>query len=48
LQQTDKARGAIEQAKIAFDRLPPDTDFTSTTALSRDEWRLLLTNMERW
>jgi tetratricopeptide (TPR) repeat protein len=48
LKQVDKARGAIEQARIAFDRLPPDADFTGTSALSRDEWRLLLGNMERW
>jgi hypothetical protein len=48
LNQIDKARGAIQQAKIAFERLPADADFASSTALSRDDWRLLLNDMQRW
>jgi tetratricopeptide (TPR) repeat protein len=48
LGQSDKARGSIAQAQIALDRLPTDADFTTATALNRDEWRMLLTNMRRW
>jgi tetratricopeptide (TPR) repeat protein len=48
LGQDDKARGAIQQAQIAFDRLPADADFSVTSSLSRDEWKLLLADMERW
>ena len=39
LDKTDNARGAIQQAQIALERLPANADFTSTTALNRDEWR---------
>jgi Flp pilus assembly protein TadD len=48
LGRTDNARGAIRQAQIAFERLPADADFSTSTALSREEWRALLANMERW
>ena len=48
LQRNDKARGSIEQAQIALDRLPPEADFASATALNREEWRLLLADMIRW
>ena len=48
LQRSDKARGSIEQAQIALDRLPPDADFASATALNREEWRMLLADMIRW
>jgi tetratricopeptide (TPR) repeat protein len=44
----DNARGAVQQAQLALDRLPPDADFASTTALNRDEWRLLLADMSEW
>jgi TolA-binding protein len=48
LDQADKARGAIQQAQIAFERLPADADFSSITPLNREEWRLLLNDMARW
>jgi tetratricopeptide (TPR) repeat protein len=48
LKETDKARGSIEQANIALDRLPADADFAGATALNRDEWRMLLTDMSKW
>jgi tetratricopeptide (TPR) repeat protein len=48
LNQSDKARGSIQQAKIALDRLPPDADFASATALNREEWRLMLADMSTW
>ncbi|MEX2315929.1 MAG: hypothetical protein WD669_02185, partial [Pirellulales bacterium] len=48
LDQIDKARGAIQQAQIAFDSLPAGADFTASTALGRDEWRLLLADMAKW
>ena len=31
LDKHDNARGAIQQAQIALERLPADADFTSTT-----------------
>ena len=48
LDRSDKARGAIQQAQIALERLPTDADFTSATALKRDEWRSLLADMSQW
>jgi tetratricopeptide (TPR) repeat protein len=48
LDKDDNARGAIKQAQIALDGLPTNADFTSTTALSRDEWRLLLADLGKW
>lgn len=48
LEESDKARGAIEQAQIQLDRLPAEADFLSATAFSRDEWRMLLADMSRW
>jgi tetratricopeptide (TPR) repeat protein len=48
LKLDDKARGSIQQAQIALDRLPRDADFVSATALNRDEWQLLLANMSTW
>jgi tetratricopeptide (TPR) repeat protein len=48
LNQNDKARGSIQQAQIALDRLPPDADFAEATSLNRDEWRRLLTDMSSW
>ena len=34
LNQNDKARGSIQQAQIALDRLPPDADFAEATSLN--------------
>jgi tetratricopeptide (TPR) repeat protein len=48
LGQADKARGAVEQAQIALERLAPDSEFADSTPLSRDEWRRLLADMSRW
>jgi tetratricopeptide (TPR) repeat protein len=48
LKKDDNARGAIKQAQIALDGLPATVDFTSTTSLNRDEWRLLLADMGKW
>jgi tetratricopeptide (TPR) repeat protein len=48
LNKHENARGAVKQAQIALDRLPPTSDFASTTILNRDEWRMLLTNMSKW
>jgi tetratricopeptide (TPR) repeat protein len=44
----DKARGSIQQAQMALDRLPPTADFAGSTALNREEWRLLLADMSKW
>jgi tetratricopeptide (TPR) repeat protein len=44
----DNARGAVQQAQLALERLPASADFTSTTALNREEWRLLLADMSKW
>jgi tetratricopeptide (TPR) repeat protein len=48
LNKHENARGAVQQAQIALDRLPPHSDFASATVLNRDEWRLLLANMSKW
>jgi hypothetical protein len=48
LDRDDNARGAIRQAQIALDGLPANADFSSTTALNRDEWRLLLADLGKW
>ena len=48
LKFNDKARGSIQQAQIALDRLPPDADFAGATTLNRDEWRMLLADMSKW
>jgi TolA-binding protein len=48
LGMSDKARGSIQQAQMALDRLPATADFASSTALSRDEWRMLLADMSGW
>jgi tetratricopeptide (TPR) repeat protein len=45
---SEKARGSIQQAQLALDRLPATADFASSTAFSRDEWRMLLADMSRW
>jgi tetratricopeptide (TPR) repeat protein len=48
LDKNDNARGAVQQAQIALDRLPKNSDFSSTTVLNREEWRMLLANMSKW
>jgi tetratricopeptide (TPR) repeat protein len=48
LGMSEKAHGSIQQAQLALDRLPATADFTSSTAFSRDEWRMLLADMSRW
>lgn len=48
LDKRENARGAVQQAQIALDRLPKNADFDSTTNLNREEWRMLLANMSKW
>jgi tetratricopeptide (TPR) repeat protein len=48
LNRHDNARGAVKQAQIVLERLPPSSNFASTTMLNREEWRLLLGNMSKW
>lgn len=43
-----KARGQIARAKGLLDQLPPDTDFATTTNLSRNEWEAMLDEMQSW
>ncbi|OHB77397.1 MAG: hypothetical protein A2W31_05950 [Planctomycetes bacterium RBG_16_64_10] len=40
-----EARGAVEQAKVVLQQLPPDEDFKVTTNYSRDEWVTLLNRL---
>lgn len=40
-----RALGSIEQARLLLARLPPDTDFATSTNLDRDEWRQVLTSL---
>jgi TolA-binding protein len=43
-----EARGALEQAKVVWKRLPPKGDYTKTTNYSRDEWQKLLDLLGTW
>ncbi|QDU88241.1 Outer membrane protein assembly factor BamD [Pirellulimonas nuda] len=43
-----KARLTVKQAQELLERLPPETDFASSTNLKQDEWRMLLDEMGRW
>ncbi|TWT86530.1 Outer membrane protein assembly factor BamD [Pseudobythopirellula maris] len=45
LKELTNARGAIEQAKGILERLPPETDFATSTNLTRNDWRQLLERM---
>lgn len=38
LHRTEEARVALEQAKVALARIPPEADFQATTNRSRAEW----------
>jgi tetratricopeptide (TPR) repeat protein len=48
LEKHENARGAVHQAQIVLERLSPNSDFSSTTVHSREEWRSLLANMSKW
>jgi tetratricopeptide (TPR) repeat protein len=48
LNRRDNAHGAVHQAQIALERLPAEAKFDNTTALNREEWRMLLANMSKW
>ena len=47
MSRPENARGAVEQARLTLEQLPTDSDFLATTAFTRDEWRLLLTDMSK-
>jgi tetratricopeptide (TPR) repeat protein len=48
LNEPVKARGTIEQAKLALGRMPTDTDFKLATNINRQGWKLLLEQMGKW
>lgn len=48
LDRPENAHGAIQQAQITLEQLPGAADFASTTAFSREEWKVLLDNMSQW
>lgn len=48
LGEPDKARGNIDQALVALERLPENADFLATTTRSRREWESLLTEIRTW
>ncbi len=48
LNEPVKARGTIEQAKLALGRMPVDTDFKLATNMNRQGWKLLLEQMGKW
>ena len=48
LDRAENAHGAIQQAQLTLEQMPGDADFAATTAFSREEWRMLLTNMSQW
>jgi tetratricopeptide (TPR) repeat protein len=39
LGRNEEARSAIEQAKVALERIAPERNFQATTRFSRDEWQ---------
>jgi tetratricopeptide (TPR) repeat protein len=43
-----EARGALEQAKVVWKRLPTNVDYMKTTNYSRDEWQKLLDLLASW
>ncbi|TWT31230.1 Tetratricopeptide repeat protein [Posidoniimonas corsicana] len=43
-----KARGQIVRAIGLLDQMPRDTDFATTTNLSRNEWDAMLNEMQTW
>jgi tetratricopeptide (TPR) repeat protein len=47
MNRPENARGAVQQAKLTLEQLPSDADFLATTAFTRDEWKLMLTDMAR-
>lgn len=47
LGQPRQARGAVEQAKIALDRMKADVPFDTTTLRDRKQWKELLDSMTR-
>jgi tetratricopeptide (TPR) repeat protein len=48
LGRDDTARLTIKQAQLALERLPTESDFATATSFSRDEWKMLLTDMSNW
>lgn len=48
LNEPAKARGTIEQAKLALQRLPADADFRVATNFSRQQWTTMLDQMSDW
>lgn len=48
LGEKEKARGNIEQALVALDRMPKDIDFLVSTTRSRREWESLLNEIKTW
>jgi len=48
LDRPENAHGAIQQAQITLAQMASAADFASTTAFSREEWKVLLENMSQW
>lgn len=48
LGEPEKARGNIEQAIVALERMPRDADFLVSTTRSRREWESLLEEIKTW
>ncbi|MEM6797936.1 MAG: tetratricopeptide repeat protein [Planctomycetota bacterium] len=48
LGEPDKARGNIDQALVALNVMPKETDFLATTTRSRIEWESLLNEIRTW
>ncbi|MCA9239285.1 MAG: tetratricopeptide repeat protein [Planctomycetales bacterium] len=48
LDDVAKARGQIARAVGLLEQLPRDTDFATTTNLSRNEWEAMLNEMQTW
>ncbi|MEN1679830.1 MAG: tetratricopeptide repeat protein [Planctomycetota bacterium] len=46
--QPDKARGNVDQALLALERLPEDADFLVSTNRSRNQWLDLLNKIRVW
>jgi tetratricopeptide (TPR) repeat protein len=43
-----EARGALEQAKVVLNRLPPDAPFVESTNYTSAQWQKLLDQYSKW
>jgi len=42
MNEPDKARGIMQQAKVAIERIPPDAQFDQATPYTREQWQQMI------